>query len=233
MEQERQSIFEKKIKPALLYIGTIGAIFMIVAYIAVVLVMIFGFKVKSFTQSFIFATVNGIVGFVIMQLLKIQGIDFAKSLPMNKPILEEYYNNETKERKFKSINSYWISSIIKDALGKVLTIVLTSCALIYIVIEGSNDYSMLLLAFVNLLMFISFGLISLVKAYDFFNTEHIPYINNQLQQAKHKQSNEISDNSSPVTQIHDEDIVVRESIARVTESHQESTSTLNETGEYK
>lgn len=173
---QKQTLFEKKIKPILLYIGTIGASLMVIAYISIVLVMIFGFKVRSFSQSLIFATINGIVGFVIMQLLKIQGIDFAKSLKENQDILKQYYQKETKERKFKSIKSYWISSVIKDVLGKVVTIVLTSCCLIYIVVEGSNDYSMLLLAFVNLIMFVCFGLLSLVSAYDFYNNEHIPYI---------------------------------------------------------
>lgn len=179
---QKQTLFEKKIKPILLYIGTIGASLMVIAYISIVLVMIFGFKVRSFSQSLIFATINGIVGFVIMQLLKIQGIDFAKSLKENQDILKQYYQKETKERKFKSIKSYWISSVIKDVLGKVVTIVLTSCCLIYIVVEGSNDYSMLLLAFVNLIMFVCFGLLSLVSAYDFYNNEHIPYIQDQLAQ---------------------------------------------------
>lgn len=189
--EERQTFFEKKIRPVLLYVGTIGAGLMVIAYIAVVLVMIFGFEVKSFSQSLIFAAVNGVVGFVIMQLLKIQGVDFAKNLKENKSILTEWYNlNNPKIKQFKSIKSYWISSIIKDVLGKVITIVFTSCALIYIVIEGSNDYSMLLLAVVNLIMFVCFGLLSLVAAYDFFNNEHIPYLNQLIHSNKVKHQEE-------------------------------------------
>lgn len=187
LDEERVTFFEKKIKPALLYIGTIGATLMVIAYIAVVLVMIFGFNVKSFEQSIIFAAVNGVVGFVIMQLLRIQGVDFAKTLPQNKKTLDQWYNlNNTKVRKLKSIKSYWVSSIIKDILMKVVTIVFTSCALIYIVVEGSNDYSMLLLAIVNLIMFVCFGLLALVSAYDFYNNEHIPYIKNIMSTAQEK-----------------------------------------------
>ena len=202
--EERQTFFEKKIRPVLLYVGTIGAGLMVIAYIAVVLVMIFGFEVKSFSQSLIFAAVNGVVGFVIMQLLKIQGVDFAKSLKENKSILKEWYNlNNPKIKQFKSIKSYWISSILKDVLGKVITIVFTSCALIYIVIEGSNDYSMLLLAVVNLIMFVCFGLLSLVAAYDFFNNEHIPYLNQLIHSNKVKPQEEQSQNMASLNASND------------------------------
>lgn len=206
LEKEKRTFFENKIKPALLYIGTIGAILMVIAYIAVVLVMIFGFEVKSFSQSLLFAAVNGVVGFVIMQLLKIQGVDFAKNLDENRPVLTEWYNlNNPKIKQFKSIKSYWITSIIKDVLGKVITIVFTSCALIYIVIEGSNDYSMLLLAVVNLIMFVCFGLLSLVAAYDFYNNEHIPYLKQLIHNSKVKpQEEEQSQNKASLNASNEE-----------------------------
>ena len=172
-----ETLFEKRIKPILLYIGTVGAALMVIAYIAIVLVMIFGFKVKSLEQSITFAIVNGAVGFVIMQFLKVQGIDFAKSLPHNQEILEAYYNSKnTNIKKHHSITYYWVKSIIVDVLSKVLTIAGTTCGLIYIIVEGSSDYSLLLLAVVNLIMFVCFGLLSLVNSYDFYNNEHIPYL---------------------------------------------------------
>lgn len=186
---ERKTLFEKRIKPILVYVGTIGSVLMVIAYIVLVLVMIYGFQVKSFQQSLVFAIVNGIVGCIIMQLLKIQGIDFAKQLPENQQVLERL--KKEKERKFKTLKHYWITSVIKDVAGKVFSIVLTTTALIYIVIEGSRDYSLLLLAGVNLLMFICFGLLTLVNAYDFYNEEYIPYLlNNEIK----NQEKEIDEN---------------------------------------
>lgn len=175
----RKSVFENKIKPLLQYVGTIGAVLMSIAYIVVVLVLVVGFKVKSIEQSVIFAVVNAIVGIIIMQFLKIQGIDFAKSLPENQEILNKYYVKRKKTKSY-SIKYYWIISVIKDVIMKGLSIAITSAGLIYIVIEGSSDYNLLLLAVVNLIMFICFGFLSMTSAYDFYNEKHIPFIKDKL-----------------------------------------------------
>ena len=175
----RKSVFENKIKPLLQYVGTIGAVLMSVAYIVVVLVLVVGFKVKSIEQSLIFAVVNAIVGIIIMQFLKIQGIDFAKSLPENQEILNKYYVKRKKTKSY-SIRYYWTISVIKDVIMKGLSIAITSAGLIYIVIEGSSDYNLLLLAVVNLIMFICFGFLSMTSAYDFYNEKHIPFIKDKL-----------------------------------------------------
>jgi len=189
---ERKDIFEKHIKPKLIYVGSIGAFLMVIAYIVVVFVLIFGFKVKSIQQSAIFAIVNGIVGFIIMQFLKVQGIDFAKSIPENEEIIKTYYSNKTKDKKVHSLKYYWTTSVFKEFLSKALSIMVATGGLIYIVIEGTQDYSLLLLALVNLIMFICFGLLSLVSAYDFFNNTYVPYMLEKIEEvAEKKQIEEI------------------------------------------
>lgn len=178
---DRRTMFEKHIKPILSYIGFIGSILMVLVYIVIVLIMIFGFKAgKSLKQSIIFASVNAVVGLIIMQFLKIQGVDFAKQIPENKEITDKYYTTDTKDKKFKSMTHFWWTSVLKDVIVKGISIIVSTVGLIYIVIEGSQDYNLLLLALVNLIMFICFGLLSLVKAYDFYNQSHIPYIVKQL-----------------------------------------------------
>ena len=180
--ERNKSKFEEKLKPLLQYVGTIGAIIMTICYIITVLILVFGFQVQThhLKQSIIFAIVNGVVGFIIMQLLKIQGIDFAKQ--EHKDLIDKYnkivlLKEETKlKKKAHSIKFYWITSVIKDFILKGISVVLGSFALIYIVIEGSQDYSLLLLAVVNLLMFICFGLLSLVGSYDWYNGNHVNYM---------------------------------------------------------
>lgn len=179
-KEKQQKLFEDKIKPLLLYVGTIGAILMCIAYFIVVLVLVFGFEVKSPTQSIIFATINAIVGLVIMQFLKVQGIAFAKEIPENQEVLKKYYTKREKKKSY-DISYYWIKSIIEDVLAKGLGIAVTSAGLIYIVVEGSQDYNLILLAVVNLIMFICFGFISLTKSYDFFNDNYIPYVKDQIE----------------------------------------------------
>lgn len=179
---QRTTTFENKIKPMLTYVGTVGAILTVIAYIILVVVLIFGFKAQSITQTIVFAIANGVAGVVIMQFLKIQGISFAKSIEVNKDILTEYYNTQTKDKKSKSIKYFWITSVIKDVVLKAISIIVLTTCVIYIVIEGSQNYILLAMALVNILMFLCFGLLSLTSAYDFFNNEHIPYIKERLRE---------------------------------------------------
>lgn len=174
------SLFEKKIKPVLQYIGVIGASLMSIMYIVVVFILIIGFKAQSLQNTVIFAIVNALVGLIIMQFLKIQGISFAKSIPENEKIINEYYNTKTKDKKIHSIKYYWTVSLIKDIIGKGASIMLTTTGLIYIVVVGSNDYNLLLLALVNLVLFICFGLLALNNAYEFYNNRHIPYMQEMI-----------------------------------------------------
>ena len=80
---------QEKLINLLKYIGIMGASICSFAYIIVVIVLIQGFKAEQTTQTIIFAVVNAIVGFIIMQFLKVQGEQFAK----NKAFLFRPYRN--------------------------------------------------------------------------------------------------------------------------------------------
>lgn len=179
-----ESIFEKKIKPTLVYVGTIGSILMVIAYIVIVFIMVFGFSVTDLKQSFSFALVNAIVGFIIMQLLRFQGESFAKQIPYNNTILKEYNKLKKKDPKKYSMKYYWGISLLKDLLTKASTIIITTTGLIYIVISGSKDYTLFLLATVNLMMFLCFGILALSSSYDFFCEQHIPFILEEIEKLK-------------------------------------------------
>ena len=177
---DRRSFFEKRIQPILQYVGVIGAILMSIMYIIMVVILIIGFKAQSIQNTIVFAIINAIVGLMIMQFLKIQGISFAKNLPENIEIIKQYYNTKTKDKKIQSIKYYWISSLIKDFISKGLSVAFTTAGIIYIVIVGSNDYTLLLLALVNLILFICFGLLALNNAYEFYNNKHVPYMQEMI-----------------------------------------------------
>lgn len=182
-----KNFFESKIKPLLIYVGTFGAILTSIAYVCICTILIFGFSAHNVVQTLLFAVINGLVGFIIMQFLKVQGESFGKNIPENKALLDEYYNTKTKDKKIHSLTYYWITSVIKDILFKAVSITITTAGMIYIIIEGSEDYLLLLLAFVNLLMFFCFGLLSLNKAYDFTCNEHMFYIKTKLAEYKEEQ----------------------------------------------
>jgi len=173
-------MFEKKIKPILQYIGAIGATIMSIMYMILVIVLIVGFEAHNIQQVLVFAVINAVVGLIIVMFLKIQGVSFAKNLPDNVKVIEEYYNTRTKDKKLKTISQYFVTSTIRDILFKGVSIIISTSCIIYIVIQGSNDYSLLLIALANLLMFICFGLLALNNAYEFYNNYHVPYMIEQI-----------------------------------------------------
>ena len=189
-----QSIFENKIKPILLWMGTIVSAIMAIAYIVVVFVLIEGFKVDTILNTTIFSIVTAIIGFCIMQMLKIQGQSFAANIEENKKIYNKYVRSETKDKKAHSMKYYWIKSCIIDIITKCLTLAITSIGMVYIMIEGSKDYNLLLLAGVNLLMFAGFGLIGLTNSYDFYNDSYVPYMLEQIKAREEQESNQTREN---------------------------------------
>lgn len=179
-EKEKATYFEEKILPVLNYIGLIGAIVMSIAYIVLIVVMIMGFKAEKTLNTTVFAVVSAGVGFLVLQCLKIQGQSFAEIIPENREILELYYGTTTKDKKSHSMTYYWVKTVIIDFISKAGTVALTSIGLIYLIIEGSKDYMLILLGIVNLLMFISFGFLGLVKTYNYFNRTYIKFIKEKL-----------------------------------------------------
>lgn len=205
MESNKSNtFFEKKIKPILLYVGTIGAVIMSIAYIVLMFVLVIGFTAnKALTQTIIFALINAVVGFIIMQFLKIQGQDFAKQIEYNKEVLQKWNTKKPKKKRTHSLGYFWAKTITMDIIVKVLTVVFMTSAIIYIVIEGSSDYNMLLMAFVNLLMFICFGFLSLVKAYDFYNENYIPYLEEKINEREINENMEVvKEESDKQTNVH-------------------------------
>lgn len=179
-----KDVFERKIKPILTYIGSIGAVLTSMAYVILILVFIKGFEFKQTTQTIIFAIINAAVGLIIANFLKYQGISFAKELPENEELIKQYYSLHTKDKKNHGITFFWVTTVIKDILVKGVGIAVSTAGLIYIVIVGSNDWSLMLMAIVNLILFICFGLLSLNKAYEYFNNVYVNYMKEQINASK-------------------------------------------------
>ena len=172
-------LFEEKIKPFLTYVGFIGAVLSGIMYLVVTIVLIMGFQTKSFVQSLVFAIVGAVLGMVIFFFLRYQGISFAKALPENQEVIKEY-NNKTPKTKYHSIKYFWIKSTVTDIITKGCTVALSTAGIIYVVIEGSQDYKLLLLALANLILFTCLGFIALSNAYDYYNEQYIPYMKEQI-----------------------------------------------------
>ena len=186
----KKEVFENKVKPILTYVGAIGAILTSCAYIILMIVLIEGFHYEQTKQAVLFAIVNAIVGLIIANFLKYQGLTFAKELPENEEIVKEYYSTKTKDKKPHSLEYFWITSIIKDIIIKGCTVAISTTVLIYIVIVVSNDWNLMLLALVNLILFICFGLIALNKGYDYYNNTYVNYMKEKIDEANKKTMDE-------------------------------------------
>lgn len=171
-----KNVFEEKIKPILTYIGAIGAVLTSIAYMIMIVVLIKGFHYQQTTQTVVFAIANAAVGLIVASFLKYQGTSFAKSLPENQKVIKDYYAGKSKENKNHSLNFYWITTTIKDVIFKGITVAGSTLGLIYIVIVGSNDWSMMGIAVVNLILFICFGLLALNQAYEYYNNVYVNYM---------------------------------------------------------
>lgn len=175
-----KNTFEEKIKPFLTYVGAIGAIFSGIMYILATIVLIMGFQAKTFTQAIVFAVVSAILGLIIMFFLRYQGLSFAKAIPENQEVLNKY-NNKQAKTKHHTLKYFWIKNTVLDVLIKGCTVALSTAGIIYIVIEGSQDFKLILLAIANLILFACLGLIALANAYDFYNEQWVPYMNEQIE----------------------------------------------------
>lgn len=192
-----ETMFEKKIKPLLKYIGFIGASISALAYIIIMCILVVGFETHlNIKQTISYSVVNAVFGLVITLFLKKQGVDLARNLEDNKNVLDKFNNSKDKDEKLHSITYYWITSTIKDILFKAGSIAISTFCLINIVIQGSGDIMLILLSIANLALFVSFGLITLVDSYDYFNTKHIAYLKNKLKSREILDENNIYNNNS-------------------------------------
>ena len=169
-----------KIKQALIYVGSVGALISAVAYIIVTIVLILGFETSmSAWQQGLFSFIGAVAGLSITVMLREQGIALASNEVEPKKIMKEYralLNKEKPLKKLHMINYHRIIHLILDTIFKMLSIAFMTYFILYIFIEGSGDYGLIGLAIANIFLFISFGLLALARAYDFYIEEHIPAV---------------------------------------------------------
>lgn len=184
-------ILTEKVKSLVFWAGLISSIISAVAYIIIVFVMVFGFRVETtLTNNIVFSLITAFVGLLISQFLKWQGISFAKKEEDVAEVWERYYKRKTKKRKYRSLKSFWIKSFLTDMFFKSLMIALISVGTVYVFISASGDVMRILMALFNLTLFAGFGMMSLSKAYDFTKEEHVAYMLRQMEIESEKDAND-------------------------------------------
>lgn len=170
----------KKIINALNWVGAIGAVITAVAYIIFIIVLIVGIEAKMEQDQLLLVSVVGAVaGLAITWMLRGQGVVLASNEEESKIVMDEYYHMINKDKPTKNLHTIkWhvMISSIKDILIKGITIGATTYYSVVIFMEGNGDFSLIGLAIVNVLMFLSFGILALSKAYKHYLDEHLSAI---------------------------------------------------------
>lgn len=181
----KPNIFETKIKPLFLYIGFIATFVFSIAYVIVIAVMIMGLETAPTIETFVgFLIANLITGACIAISLMIQGQDFAKAIPENKEILEQYYGR--KDVKLHSMTWYWTWAILKVIFTRLLMVAAMTYIVIDICWQGNGQYTYFLMALFNILMFLGFGSLGMVSMYDKYNNKYIPWLKQKLNDKENK-----------------------------------------------
>lgn len=169
-----------KVKNILLWTGLVGAIVSAIAYLIIIAVIVRGFETTlDRNKQLLISIIGAVDGLVIATFLKMQGISLAKDQNESKRIEKAYQEALNKDKPIKkkhTIKWFMFWSTVKDIVMKGLTITVNTYLLLYVFAEGNGDYSLFLLALSNIMMFASFGIISLSKAYQKYIEEHLPVI---------------------------------------------------------
>lgn len=178
--------FEKKIKPIFTFVGTICAIILAIVYFVGGLVLINGLEKALGTQQLImYAIYNGIMTFLIVFALGVQGNDFAKE--KNTDIIKELNDlKPKKEKKIHSMTFYWLIEIPKKIAFKTGWAWFSTLAVTTIFIDGNGDMSLLLLVAMNAIMSFGTGLLFMSKTYDYYENNQVPLMRQKIDLMKDK-----------------------------------------------
>lgn len=175
----------EKVSNILLWTGAIGAGISGIAYIIIMTVLVVGIESSMAQEQLLLVSIlNAIAGLLITFMLRGQGVALASNSNENKKIMDEYRTilNKTKPvQKLRTITWFVGWKSILDIFTKALTVAISTYAMIFIFMEGNGDISLVFLAIANVFLFISFGILALRGAYNFYNNDHISAIKSRIQ----------------------------------------------------
>lgn len=205
-----------KILAILDLVSIIGAIVTSIAYIIFMAILVMGIEVKMHQDQLLLVSIVGAVsGLGITWMLKGQGVVWASKEPESIKVMQEYRrvnNKMSKNKKLHTIRFHLISSGIIDIFTKLLTVGASTYLAIMIFMEGNGDFSLIGLAIVNVLMFLSFGILALSKSYSYYINEHIPAIVEKTQRLLDASAvgstKEIKDELEQAVQVRSEEVQI-------------------------
>ena len=182
MEEERKDFMAIFAETICKWVGTIGTVLSLIAYIIVIYILTLPASeyMREPSQLLWFAILNAGMGLLIAILLGIQGSVF--SVNRHKDLYLQFHKKKAKERKKKvTENGVWIGWTIKTVLTRLVTFAFTTFASWEFMTMAGQDPTLIGLAFANLGLFLSSGMLALNKVYNLYEKSLFPSYEIQLE----------------------------------------------------
>lgn len=185
----------KKLDAVLLWVGAAGAVISSIAYITVMVILVMGISTRMHLEQLLLVSIiGGVAGILITVMLRVQGVILASNEEESKRVMKAYrvaLNKGKKPKSLKTITWYMNIKFIGDVLLKATTVAASTFFMISIFTQGNGDMALIGLAFSNTLMFISFGILALRDAYQFYTEEHLNAIRERTEQILEQQNKNV------------------------------------------
>lgn len=192
MEKEKDNIFDivessqKKfydnLTKTLNNIGLCVAIIAVVCYFIFLFIFVKGMRVEfDLTRTLVLTVITAALGITVSVSMRSQGIKWAEQLPENKNILDKFDKSKAaKEVKYHGNLYYWLTRLPLLIFGKVGSCILSVAGIIYYVMQGIQDWSVMLVGFGNVCLMTATSLWACAGAYGFYNKNTIKKILHQM-----------------------------------------------------
>lgn len=167
MEKEKDNIFDivesgqKKfydnLTKALNNIGAIVAGIAIVCYFVFLFIYINGMHADfDLRKTLILTAITAGLGIMVSVSMRMQGIKWAEQLPENQDILKKFDKSKAaKEVKYHGNLYYWLTRLPLLIFGKAGTCVLSVLGVVYYIMQGTKDWSLMLVGFGNVCLMVA------------------------------------------------------------------------------
>ena len=188
MEKEKDNIFDviesnqKKfydtLTKTLNNIGVIVAIIAIVCYFVFLFIYINGMHADfDLRRTLILTAITAGLGIMVSVSMRMQGIKWAEQLPENKAILDKFDKSKAaKEVKYHGNLYYWLTRLPLLIFGKVGTCILSVLGVVYYIMQGTKDWSLMLVGLGNVCLMVATSLWACAGSYNFYNKQTIKKI---------------------------------------------------------
>lgn len=196
MSKEQERIEKPKItfQDFIRNVGYFFAGTSIVAYLAILYIVVFGFEAAVSNEKLAFFLLLGNLAGIMSSIgFRIQGVDNAKNTDEGKKVNKEYSDLLATDKNVK-LRPLWVFHLIntlKDIFTKGLTTFVTLYFTITIIIDGLGDAKYFGLGIANIFMYVGFGLIALSKAYEHYIEREIPRLKQKIIRMKEEQNGNV------------------------------------------